>query len=345
MNTYTLKVVEIRVETEDTITVCFKQPALKKVKYRSGQYLTLIFRINGRRYIRPYSFSSAPGIDPLLEVTVKRVPNGIVSNHIHDVVQTGDSIEVLPPMGDFVYDRDIPGDELFLWGTGSGITPLISITKQVLAESAGIRVNLIYGNRSHRHTIFSSTIDRLLKEFPDRFKVWHFHTQISVQQTSPYLVQGRITKEKVFGIMKEVDLNSSVHYICGPSGLKESVKLVLSELNVPAEQIFSEDFELVKDPADFEDIKTRQIRLDFNGQEYEMEVIKGKSILECALDAGLELPYSCQTGNCSTCKVKVLTGSLKMIGAANTRRDLLHDEYLACCSYPLTENVHLEVFK
>ena len=106
MGNYTLRIAEVKRETEDTVTLCFKQPGLKKIKYIAGQYLTLIFRINGRRYIRPYSFSSCPGVDSYLEVTVKRVQNGLVSNHINDMVNVGDSIEVMPPMGDFIFEAN-----------------------------------------------------------------------------------------------------------------------------------------------------------------------------------------------------------------------------------------------
>lgn len=343
MITYTLKVVAIRKETEDTITLCFKQPALRKIKYIAGQYLTLIFRINGRRYIRPYSFSSTPIIDPLLEVTIKRVPNGIVSNYIHDVVKEGDSIEVIQPMGDFIYNPQKNTDQVFLWGIGSGITPLISITKQLLKTESTSNVILVYGNRNHENTIFLSLINELLESYPDRFKTWHFHTQFSVNEEIPYLVQGRINKDKTLSILHKFDLAQTLHYICGPVGFKESVKDALFSLNVTETDILSEDFELIKDPKDFENIQTQKIELIFENQEHTLEVIKGKSVLESALDAGIELPYSCQTGNCSTCKGIVKTGSLKMIGLTKEREDLLNNEYLLCCSHPTSEGVCIEI--
>ena len=106
MITFALKVAEKRQETSDTVTLCFKQPGLKKIKYKAGQYLTLIFRINGRRYMRPYSFSSAPGVDTFLEVTVKRVRGGVVSNHICDFVGEGDLVEVMQPLGNFIVDEN-----------------------------------------------------------------------------------------------------------------------------------------------------------------------------------------------------------------------------------------------
>lgn len=346
MITYTLKVVNIKRETEDAITVCFKQPAFRKIKYQAGQYLTLVFRINGRRYIRPYSFSSAPTVNSDLEVTVKRVQNGIVSNHIHDVLRLGDSIEVMSPMGDFVYNMEgtySDQDQVFLWGVGSGITPLISLTKHILKECPSVNVNLVYGNRSYESMIFSELIDELQVNFSTRFKVWHFHTQLSITENSPFVIQGRITKTSVLDVMEGIKANRSLHYICGPLGLKESVKDALLSINTPVLQIFSEDFELFKDPRDFEDIQTRSIKLKFDNQLYDLEVVKGKSVLESALDTGIELPYSCQTGSCSTCKAVVRTGQLRMIGLTHLREDLLVDEYLLCCSHPLTNDVYLEV--
>ncbi|MEP6610645.1 MAG: FAD-binding oxidoreductase, partial [Mucilaginibacter sp.] len=147
---YTLKVVKIIQESNDAATLCFKQPGLKKVKYLPGQYLTLIVRINGRKYIRPYSFSSAPGIDELLEVTIKRVIGGVVSNHLVDVIKEGDVLEVLQPLGDFVLnpDADLSDKHIVLWGAGSGITPLMSIAKYALHNNIAAHVSLVYGNRN-----------------------------------------------------------------------------------------------------------------------------------------------------------------------------------------------------
>lgn len=342
MNIYTLKVFEIRRETEDTITLCFKQPGLRKIKYQAGQYLTLIFRINGRRYIRPYSFSSAPVVDQMLEVTIKRVANGIVSNHIHDTVIVGESIEVMQPMGDFICETI--QKSVFLWGIGSGITPLISIAKHVLATANETKVNLIYGNRSYESTIFLDQLNQLQKSYPERFVVKHFHTQMKINHNIPGLIEGRIDQVKAINILEQLNHSSdSTHYICGPAGLKESVKAALKYQGVTDSHIFSEDFELIKDPNDFESIITQLVKLKFNNEEFDIEVVKGKSVLESALDAGIELPYSCQTGNCSTCKGKLLRGDVKMIGLNKERTDLLMGEYLICCTHPLSNNVYIEI--
>ncbi len=341
---YTLKIVDIRRETEDTVTLCFKQPGLKKIKYEAGQYLTLIFRINGRRYIRPYSFSSCPGVDSFLEITVKRVENGLVSNHINDMLQIGDSIEVMPPMGDFIYDKEQPFEDIYFWGVGSGITPLISIIKSILSTTAAVKVHLNYGNKNHESTIFKDQIEHLKAKYADRFIVRHFHTKLFVDEAHPHLIQGRIDQAKAFQILDEsLDAKKCAHYICGPAGLKESVKSAILNKFGSLENVFSEDFELVRDPKDLVDVHTQNVLLNFDGKPYHLEVAKGKSILEAALDADIELPYSCQTGNCSTCKGKLINGKAKMIGLSKEREDLATDEFLLCCAHPLTENVHIEI--
>ncbi|WP_316801202.1 ferredoxin--NADP reductase [Pedobacter frigidisoli] len=341
---YTLKVAEVRHETVDTVTLCFKQPGLKKIKYLAGQYLTLIFRINGRRFIRPYSFSSCPGVDSFLEITVKRVENGLISNHINDIVQVGDSIEVMPPMGDFIFEEKYNFTDVYFWGVGSGITPLLSIIKYILAEKNGINVFLNYGNRNHESTIFRDQIDQLKAKYANRFLVRHFHTKLTVEEEKPHLIQGRIDQKKALEILGNHTSQDHVgHYICGPVGLKESVKNAIQSKFGNVENVFSEDFELIKDPKDFENIHTQNVTLNFQGNSHMLEVVKGKSILEAALNADIEIPYSCQTGNCSTCKGALLKGEVKMIGLTKQRDDLSAGEYLLCCTHPLTENVHIEI--
>ena len=343
MKKYTLKVQEIRRETADSITLCFKQPGLRKIKYQAGQYLTLNFRINGRRYSRPYSFSSAPAVDALLETTIKRVPNGIVSNYIQDHVQIGDIIEVMEPMGDFVFDYKEGIDTIYFWGVGSGITPLISLIKEILFAKPLIKLHLVYGNRNFQTTLFSNLLDELVKSHPDTFTFTHFHTKAEMNEESLFVKTGRINKYFILDLLKDIAIEKTMHYICGPIDLKNTIKEALNILKCPKPTIFSEDFELVKDPKDFEDIRTHQVKINFQGSDTLVEVTKGKSILEAALDAGIELPYSCQTGNCNTCKGKLKTGELRMIGLAKEREDLERQDYLLCCSHPLTDDVYLEI--
>jgi ring-1,2-phenylacetyl-CoA epoxidase subunit PaaE len=345
MKFYTLRVIDIHEETHDCLTIIFKQPGLKHIKYLAGQYLSLIFRINGRRYIRPYSFSSAPGVEETLNITIKRVPGGVVSNHILDKVKVGDVIEVMEPMGDFILTENAskPDSHIYLWGAGSGITPLISIAKYALHHNKLKSVNLVYGNRSYENIIFRNEISTLKQNFKSKFSARHFITRPFIDKLNPDIVQGRITAQQVKSILtqKETALNNAFHYICGPAGLKESVKSVLSELRVEDSHVFSEDFEIKRDPNEFENIFTRNVLIKKNQQIFNVEVIKGKSILEAGLDSFIDLSYSCQTGNCLVCKGQLIKGEIKMIGLQKIPEELTPDECLLCCSFPLNDAVEI----
>lgn len=342
MKNYTLKVQEVRKVTDDTVTICFKQPGLKKIKYLAGQYLTLQFRINGRRYIRPYSFSSAPIIDSTLDVTIKRVKGGIVSNYINNHVKVDDVIEVQEPLGDFIFEAEESINSVVFWGVGSGITPLFSMIKDLLNVNQTINIYLVYGNKSKTSVIFYDELEKLKSIYPERFKIYYFYSKEEFFDDESHNFKGRINSDFVSDLIKKIQV-PVMHYLCGPIGLKNTIKESLFNLTGNLDNLFSENFEIVKNPEDFKEIFDQEIVLNFQGNESKIAVGKGNSILEEALESGLELPYSCQTGNCSTCKATLKSGEIKMIGLSKPRMDLKEDEYLLCCSYPMTNNVCLEI--
>lgn len=344
MKQYTLLIKEIRKETKDTITLCFKQPSLRKIRYKAGQYITLILRINGRKYARPYSFSSAPSVDAALEVTVKRVTDGIVSNYINNELKVGDVVEALEPMGNFTYESINPVQSIFLWGVGSGITPLFSIIKEAFHAQSNPAIHLIYGNKNQESTIFRDQLNLLKQENLAVFSVTNFYSQLDkVDQSNP-IHKGRISSEFVTSLVAQnKNLNESVHYICGPKDLKDTIKNSLQNLEVPSSSIFIEEFELVINHKELEGVEDCRVTVNFHSELSEIFVPKGKSILDVALDNNIEIPYSCQTGNCNSCKVKLKEGQLKMLGLTKEREDLAQDEFLLCCSYPLVSEVSIEV--
>jgi ring-1,2-phenylacetyl-CoA epoxidase subunit PaaE len=344
MKQYTLTIQQIRNETEEAITICFKQPGLRKIKYKAGQYITLILRINGRKYARAYSFSSAPSVDDKLEVTVKRLKNGVVSNYINNELKVGDVLEVLEPMGHFTYESLNLVGPIFLWGIGSGITPLYSILKEVLHAQLAIPIYLIYGNKNQESTIFKSQLNLLIQDYPSTFSMTNFYSQEDDVVESNANQKGRINSDFVTRFLSNHNnRNESVHYICGPKRFKDIIKSSLMASGVPASSIFFEEFELVVDSKDLEGVKDSRVTVNFQRQLSEIFVPKGKSILDVVLNHDIEIPYSCQTGNCNTCKAKLKEGQLKMIGLAQERKDLAQDEFLLCCSYPLTNSINIEV--
>lgn len=341
MMTYTLKVLEIFAETYDTHTIKFKQPGLKKIKYLPGQYLTVMVDVNGRKFRRPYSFSSTPGMDPTLDITIKRVPKGMVSNHLIDTVKEGDLIEVMEPRGDFVYDPQVNGSkEIYLWGAGSGVTPLMSILKSALADSNS-KIVMVYCNTKISETIFYDRLMQLRRDFQERFALNLFCTRENSSMTIP----GRITKDHIADVLLRTEnISNTIHYICGPHDLKQAIQGELITKGLNSDQIFSENFENVIDESQLINIQTRMVGIIKDGNEYSLEVIRGKSILEAGLEKDLDLPYSCQTGSCALCKAKLVSGEVRILTTEKSSAELLPGEFLLCCSFPLTDNVKFETY-
>ncbi|UKJ08234.1 ferredoxin--NADP reductase [Solitalea lacus] len=342
MQKYTLKVQEVVIETNDTVTIRFKQPALKKVKYKPGQYLTICVNVNGRKYRRPYSISSAPGIDSTVDVTVKRVEGGVVSNFLNDSVVEGQMMEVLEPTGDFIIDENRNSANLLLWGAGSGITPLLSILKTSLINSTG-HISLVYCNRDHDSVTFKEILDEMVEQNADRLKVYYIYSKPKREDHNIFQT-GRLNKQMVHKIIEGIiDPINTLHYICGPKGIKDTVVNELTSLGLPENQIYFENFEKTIGPKEFEGVEDREISICFNGTNSIIIVEKGKSFLDAALDSGFDLPYSCQIGTCLECKGKILKGDVRMIGMEKVPNELMADECLLCCSHPLTDNVQIQI--
>jgi ring-1,2-phenylacetyl-CoA epoxidase subunit PaaE len=344
MNKYSLTIQEIRRETEDTVTLAFKQPGLRKIKYKAGQYITLLLTINGRKYARPYSFSSSPSLDSLLEITVKKIPNGIVSNYINSNLKVGDIVEILEPAGDFIFD-DLNNDlNVYLWGVGSGITPLFSILKEALFRKKNQSIHLIFGNKNPESTIFFDQINKLQNEFINTFNVTFLYSKVENLIDNKGISNTRITPEIVKSLFSQNDkLNTSLHYICGPNNLKTNIQKTLIELGIPLTSIFTEEFNLVVDSKELSSVLDCNVCINNHGEKIEIFVPKGQNILHLALDNDIDIPYSCQTGSCSTCKIKLVEGQLKMVGLEKNRTDLEKNEFLLCCSYPLSSKISIEV--
>ena len=143
--------------------------------------------------------------------------------------------------------------------------------------------------------------------------------------------------------MKHPNTNGkSQHFICGPSQMKEMIIESLKNIGIPRENIFSEDFELTVNEQDLTEVIDSEVELNVNGMGHKIFVQKGKTILDAFLDNSIDLPYSCQTGSCNTCKATILSGEAKMIGVKE-RNDLSKHEALLCCSFPLTQNIQIEI--
>jgi ring-1,2-phenylacetyl-CoA epoxidase subunit PaaE len=346
---YTLKIKEIVQETTHTKTIHFKQPLFKKIKYKPGQFVTLKLDINGQKVMRSYSMSSTPNLDDTLAVTVKKVQGGLVSNYLNDQVKEGDSLQVSEPVGHFTFEPEKSlSRHLVLFGAGSGITPLMSILKSALFFEPKTQVSLIYGNRHEGAVIFRKKLDELKQKFSDRLQIVYVYSQPD-RLWQGY--KGRIDMAltvNVLNLLPKLPESQTEYFLCGPDGMMEAVKEGLAKLKVPSAKIHTESFtssnESKEAVASLGEMKERTVSIILDGDTHQFAVAPGKSILETGLDQGLDMPFSCQSGLCTACRGKCLSGEVKMSESDGLSADEISQGYvLTCVGHPMTDNVVIEI--
>jgi len=359
----TLRVVALTPETPDTVTIHLERPDGQSVPSQPGQYLTLVVPGAGsgpRPERRAYSLSSTPADAPRLSVTVKRVTGGLVSNYLLDHVQVGQDFEVLPPLGNFVVQPSPKAARsLVLIGAGSGITPLMSMLRAVLAQEPQSHVLLIYGNRNEESVIFRQALETLEAGSGGRLQVEHVYSQ-PLGPPAPHQHTGRLNRTTLLRILEQrhqFPAPQAEYYFCGPEGLMTESLAALELLNVPASRIKRESFVAAADAAETADqhgdalagqddglVTARTITIQYEGSEYKLVVPAKQTILDAALDADIDLPYSCQAGLCTACRGKCLSGKVHL-----DEREGLSDAELAkgyiltCVAHPLTADVVIEI--
>ncbi|MFN0204480.1 MAG: FAD-binding oxidoreductase, partial [Bacteroidia bacterium] len=242
MKSYRLKVENIVDETPDAYSLVFSAADETLRNYKPGQYLTLKLNIQGENVRRAFSLSSAPNLDSQLAVTIKRVEGGRASNYLRDKVKVGDEIEVLPPMGNFALNI-VPTNQkhYILMGAGSGITPLMSMLKTVLAAEAQSKVTLWYGNRNEESIIFHQALAALQQKYGNRLEVVHILSQPSSAWTGE---TGRLDKMRAFKMLSDLfmkgDTAHKVYYMCGPNEMMQDLQSALHHQGVNPSDIFRE---------------------------------------------------------------------------------------------------------
>jgi ring-1,2-phenylacetyl-CoA epoxidase subunit PaaE len=345
---HSLKVIDIKNETSDTVSVAFEIPEGDKntFDYTSGQYLTLKLDINGNEERRSYSMCSSPFSGEPIRIAVKRVDKGLVSNHINDVIKVGDQIEVMSPQGSFTLETSLEQKTYVAFAAGSGITPIWSMIKSVLDNEPGSKFVLFYGNKTSDSTIFKNEIDSLTG---DRLSVYHI---LSREETGNSITNGRIDKNKATELLKSnLDLlKSKAFFMCGPEEMIFNVKDVLQTLGVSENKI---KFELFTTPvllaAEKEvDVSnftgTAKVKVIYDEEEITFDLSSdGENVLEAAMRHDVDAPFSCKGAVCCTCKAKVTEG--KMIMDANyalSDEEVAEGFVLACQAHPASENVVLD---
>jgi ring-1,2-phenylacetyl-CoA epoxidase subunit PaaE len=340
----TLKVSEVRQLAKDSVSLVFEQPA--NFSYESGQFITLIEHVNGKKLRRAYSLHSSPVVDDAPAIAIKRVNDGAMSNHINDSFQAGQEVEIMEPMGRFTTTYDAAGQRnIIMFAGGSGITPLYSLTKSILHLEPSSEITLIFANRSEDYIMFRKELEQL-KENSDRFRLVH------VLEEDPNKLaahEGRFNPNLVNTLLDNLFVTDQTeYYICGPQPMMDIIKTGLSLRRIPEEQIRMESFEAgVTSPKEIIDTagnKTSSVTILLNGEETTLELQKDQPVLTQGLDAGLDMPYSCQSGLCTACRGQVIEGEVTTDQADGLSQEELDEGYVLCCvGRPVSDDVKIEI--
>jgi ferredoxin-NADP reductase len=337
-----LRVKDVVRETHDASSFVLDVPdeLASTFQYRPGQFCAFRVPVDGAEQVRSYSMSSAPETDADLTVTVKRVEGGLVSNWFLDHLAVGDLIEVTKPAGVFCAQEGAEGPVLGFCG-GSGVTPVMSITKHVLADTVR-SVRLLYANRDRESVIFDATFGALGEAQRKRLEVRH-HLDAA----------GGFLRADDIKAFVGADAGDADCYVCGPGPFMDLVESVLAELGVPAERIFIERFLVEQQEKDAAAVAAEgpstkaqlpeEVTVILGGKKTVVKYQPGDTLLETARRGGLRPPFSCEAGNCATCMAFLKEGNVRMrANNALTPEEVEEGWVLTCQSLPSGETVVVE---
>lgn len=345
---YKLSVKEIHQETEDSVSIVFNIPQenQEKFKFIPGQYITIKKELNGEEVRRAYSICSSLN-SGIVKVAIKAVEKGLFSVFATTNLRKGDVLEVSTPEGRFILEPSINRHKNYLaFVAGSGITPVLSMVKSVLETEPKSKFVLVYGNKSANSTMFKNEIDSLQAEHPNQLFVQYVYSQYQEDGT----LFGRIDSTVLNFILnnKFKDISFDEFFLCGPEVMIDTIQSDLQEKGYSKDVIHFELFSVKPEDeaTDNSEVSlggeaTITVILDDDEETFVMD--KEKTILEVALKKGLDAPYSCQGGICSTCLAQVKEGSAVM-----SKNSILSDDeikeglILTCQAHPTTDKITID---
>ena len=342
---YKLSIKEIIKETADAVSILFNVPEELQSHYTfvAGQYVNLKVTLDGQEIRRAYSICSAPKSGEL-RIAVKAVKNGFFSKFVNEKLAVGNVIEVGTPEGKFTFEPKTDRQKNYAaFVAGSGITPVFSILKSVLEEEPNSTFVLVYGNKSEKDTIFHNQLHDLQLQYVGRLFVQYVYSQ----STADNALLGRIDHTTVNFILKNKhnEMEFSKFYLCGPEEMINLVSNTLKENNISESDI---KFELFSTSSNDKEVTSgadghTEISILVDSEETTFEMSQKQTLLEAALKQGLDVPYSCQGGICSSCICRITEGAAEM-----RKNQILNDAEvaegltLACQAYPTTTTIKID---
>ncbi|MEM9738149.1 MAG: ferredoxin--NADP reductase [Bacteroidota bacterium] len=328
-------------ETSDTITLVLDTGSAL-FHYQAGQYITLLLAIDNEPYYRSYSLCTAPYVDQMPAITIKKVSGGKVSNYLHEHIREGDILEVIPPQGHMTLSaKRNQVKHLFLIAGGSGITPLYSILKSALDQEAHTTIHLVNANRHENAIIYRRQLKAWQSQYPNRLQVSHILSQPSELWQG---IAGRLTPTRLAQWIADHELSTTDYYICAPQGLTQmSVDTLLAHGVAPI-SIHRESFGTSQQHKSVDSVEA-EVTLAVGSYEEIYTVSAGETVLEAALNEGIyTLPYSCMSGTCNSCRAKCTKGKVHMETDEGLSEQEKKEGYiLTCVARPLTKEVELEI--
>jgi ring-1,2-phenylacetyl-CoA epoxidase subunit PaaE len=343
-----LSVNDLRRESSDAVSLTFAIPEelADDYSFNPGQYLTLRTTMDGEEVRRSYSICSGPD-DGELRIAVKKVDGGAFSNWAADELKSGDELDVMTPTGRFGVAPAPEEARVYAgFAAGSGITPILSIAKGVLAREPHSRFFLFYGNRSTSGMMFLEALEELKDRFMQRLSLFHV---ISGEEQDIPILHGRLNGEKVRVLLRSLVPASSVDhvFICGPSGMSEDIEATCRDVGIAEEKIHVERFvsEFGGKPRAKKIVPVgappkAMALLVIDGKRREVPVAEGEAILDAALRAGMDLPFACKGGMCSTCRAKLVEGEAQMdVNYSLEPWELKAGFILTCQAKPVSQKI------
>ncbi|GAA4092205.1 ferredoxin--NADP reductase [Mucilaginibacter panaciglaebae] len=332
-----LRVDAILWETVDTATFFLDEVSGKRINYKAGQFITLVFTHRDKEIRRSYSLSSSPD-EKQLSITVKRIANGEISRFMLTKVKLGDVLNAVEPAGRFTVVNFTARKDIVFFAAGSGVVPVFSQLKYILNRNGDSRLTLFYSSQDQASILFGDGLNDLQTRHPDRLKIIHLLSNEGK----------RLNNVNVEHLVKQYihfNLNKAEFYVCGPFAYMRMVRLTLLYMGLGNAQIRKENFVLETVPvtAGFINYPPRYIHIKFNNEIHDLMVGENQTILQAALQNNLQLPYSCRAGICSACTANCTSGKIDMpVNDVLTDLDLSQGLILTCTGHPISDDVVIE---